>query len=320
MTAVLDRREHNADLALLKDIVGNIENALYGKREVIELALCALICNGHILIEDVPGVGKTTLASALARTFQCSFRRIQFTPDIMPSDITGFSMYNQKTGNFEYKEGLIMSNIVLADEINRASPKTQSSLLEVMEERQTTVDSATYRMPNPFIVLATQNPIEYTGTYPLPEAQLDRFFMRISIGYPEPHVESTMMSQLNGSRPADSLSSVASGEDLLGLQQSTCKIFVDKKINDYIVEISTCTRVNKNILLGASPRASFCLYRAAQAWALYNGRDFVIPDDVIKIAGPVLEHRIVLTPEAKHKRITAKSAVKEAVESVKVPL
>lgn len=304
---------------ILKTIAENTEKVLFGKRDIIELALCSILCKGHVLIEDVPGVGKTSLASALARSFSCSFRRIQFTPDIMPSDITGFSMYSQKTAEFEYKEGLVMSNIVLADEINRASPKTQSSLLEIMEEHQTTVDGKTYKMPDPFIVIATQNPVEYTGTYPLPEAQLDRFFMCISIGYPSAEVESGMLTLLNERRTIENLSHVASAQELIMLQESVGKIFVDKKINDYIIEIITNTRRDKNIILGASPRASLCLYKAAQAWAMYNQREYVCPDDVIKMSVHVLSHRLILNPEAKFKKITAGSVIRESVEKVRVP-
>ena len=316
-----DKKIDIADKAkMLKIIADNVEKAIFGKRNVIELAICAFLCGGHILIEDVPGVGKTSLASALARSFSCSFRRIQFTPDIMPSDITGFNMYNPKTGEFEYKEGLIMSQIILADEINRTPPKTQSSLMEIMEENQKTVDGKTYQMPKPFIVLATQNPSDYIGTYPLPESQLDRFFMRISIGYPDFDTESGMLSVLNGGRPVDTLTSVAGDSDLIGLQESMRGIYVDKKINDYIINIVANTRKHDSVVLGASPRASFCLYRAAQAWAMYNGRDYINPDDVIKMAPHVLEHRLVLKPDAKIKKITPELVVNSAVGSVKVPV
>ena len=304
----------------LKIITDNIEKVLFGKREVIELAVCSFLCGGHILIEDVPGVGKTSLASALARSFSCSFRRIQFTPDIMPSDITGFSIYNQKSGEFEYKEGLVAAQIILADEINRAPPKTQSSLMEIMEENQKTVDGKTYLMPRPFIVLATQNPIEYVGTYPLPEAQLDRFFMRISIGYPSAETERDMLSVLNDGRPLDDIAAVADGHDLIELQDALSGIHAAQKIKDYIIAVINATRKNVNVALGASPRASFYLFRAAQAWAMYNGRDFVCPDDVIKMAQPVLEHRLVLKPEAKMKKITPGEIVGSAVGSVEVPI
>ena len=306
--------------AMLKDVIDNVEKVIIGKREAIELALCSFLCAGHVLIEDMPGVGKTSLVSAMAKSFDCSFRRIQFTPDILPSDITGFSMYNQKTGDFEHHQGAIMSQIILADEINRTSPKTQSSLLEVMEENQVTVDGETYNVPQPFIVFATQNPIEYLGTYPLPEAQLDRFFMRISLGYPEADEESSMLSRFKESNPIKSLQPVADSKSLIEAQELVTKIHVDEKINKYIVAVVRATRTSEDIALGGSPRASLCLYRAAQAWALYSRRDFVMPDDVIKMAVPVMEHRLVLKQEARLKRLTSKDAVEAAVKSVRAPL
>jgi MoxR-like ATPase len=304
----------------LKTITENVEKVIFGKRETIELAVCAFLCGGHILIEDVPGVGKTNLVSALARSFSCSFRRIQFTPDIMPSDITGFTAYNPKTGEFEYREGLATANIVLADEINRTPPKTQSSLMEIMEENQKTVDGKTYPMPSPFIVLATQNPIEYVGTYPLPEAQLDRFFMRISLGYPSAEIESDMLSLLSRGKPLEKIAPVATIDDLIKLQNAAAGIYSDKKINDYIIGIVGSTRKNENVVLGASPRASFCLFKAAQAWAMYNGRDFVRPDDVLKMAYPVLGHRLVLNQDAKINKITPESIIKSVLGSIKIPV
>ena len=306
--------------AMLRDVVNNVEKVIIGKREAIELALCSFLCAGHVLIEDMPGVGKTSLVSAMAKSFDCSFRRIQFTPDILPSDITGFSMYNQKTGDFEYHQGAIMSQIILADEINRTSPKAQSSLLEVMEENQVTVDGETYSVPQPFIVFATQNPIEYLGTYPLPEAQLDRFFMRISLGYPDADQESAMLSRFKVSNPIKTLQPVADSESLIEAQELVTKIHVDEKINKYIVDIVRATRVSEDVALGGSPRASLCLYRASQAWALYNRRDYVMPDDVIKMAVPVMEHRLVLRQEARLKRLTSKDVVGTAVKSVRTPL
>ena len=305
---------------LLQVIADNVEKAIFGKREVIELSICAFLCGGHILIEDIPGVGKTSLASALARSFACSFRRIQFTPDIMPSDITGFNMYNPKSGEFEYKEGLITAQIILADEINRTPPKTQSSLMEIMEENQTTVDGKTYPMPKPFIVLATQNPVEHSGTYPLPESQLDRFFMRISMGYPAFDIESDMLSALNSGHPLDTLTAVACDLDLIELQNALSSVYVSKKISDYIISIVTHIRQNDSVSIGASPRASLCLFRAAQAWAIYNGRDYACPDDVIKMAPHILEHRISLKQDAKMKKITSASVVKSALDNVKVPV
>ena len=304
---------------MLKNVVDNVEKVIIGKREAIELSLCSFLCAGHVLIEDMPGVGKTSLVSAMAKSFNCSFRRIQFTPDILPSDITGFSMYNQKTGDFDYHQGAIMSQIILADEINRTSPKTQSSLLEVMEENQVTVDGNTYEVPQPFIVFATQNPIEYLGTYPLPEAQLDRFFMRISLGYPSADEERRMTTRFKEESPLKNLGAVASGEQLLQAQEMVTKVHVDDMINAYMVNIVRATRESGEVTLGGSPRASLCLYRASQAWALYNKRDFVTPDDVIKVAVPVLEHRIVLRQEARLKRLTAKDVVEACVKSVAIP-
>jgi len=302
----------------LQNVVANVEKVIIGKREAIEMALCSFLCGGHVLIEDMPGVGKTSLVSALAKSFDASFKRIQFTPDILPSDITGFSMYNQKTGEFEYHQGAIMSNIVLADEINRTSPKTQAALLEVMEENQVTVDGNTYHVPQPFIVFATQNPIEYLGTYPLPEAQLDRFFMRISLGYPDAAQESSMLSRFKEHSPLKDLASVADVAHLKEAQEACMKIHVDAAINKYIVAIVRATRENKDIALGASPRASLCLYKAAQAWALYSLRDFVIPDDVIKMAIPVLEHRLVLRQEARLKRIVPGDIINFILANTKV--
>ena len=305
---------------MLHNVIDNVEKVIIGKREAIELALCSFLCAGHVLIEDMPGVGKTSLVSAMAKSFDCSFRRIQFTPDILPSDITGFSMYNQKTGDFDYHQGAIMSQIILADEINRTSPKTQSSLLEVMEENQVTVDGETYNVPQPFIVFATQNPIEYLGTYPLPEAQLDRFFMRISLGYPEADEESNMLSRFKESNPIKTLQPVADSKSLIEAQELVTRVHVAEKINKYIVGIVRATRNSEDVALGGSPRASLCLYRAAQAWALYNQRDFVMPDDVIKMAVPVMEHRLVLKQEARLKRLTSKDVVASAVKSVRAPL
>ena len=302
----------------LQDVVANVEKVIVGKREAIEMAVCSFLCQGHVLIEDMPGVGKTSMVSALARSFDASFRRIQFTPDILPSDITGFSMYNQKTNEFEYHQGAVMSNIVLADEINRTSPKTQSSLLEVMEENQVTVDGKTHFMPQPFIVFATQNPIEYLGTYPLPEAQLDRFFMRISLGYPAMEEEERMLSMFKDKNPLKELEAVASIEELIQAQKTVAGVYVDDEISKFVVAITRATRDDKNIALGASPRATMCLYKAAQAWAMYNMRDFVTPDDVIKMAAPVLTHRLVLRQEARIKRVEAADVISNIIEGIKV--
>ena len=306
--------------AVLNEIIANVEQVIIGKRETIELALCAFLCQGHVLIEDVPGVGKTSLVYAIAKSFDCSFKRIQFTPDILPSDITGFSMYNQKTGAFEYQQGSIMAQIVLADEINRTSPKTQSSLLEVMEENQVTIDGTTYKVPQPFAVFATQNPVEHIGTYPLPEAQLDRFFMRLTLGYPELKEEIRMIDRFNEVSPLERLMAVSNADELMELQEMVHKVHVDLNVNEYIVNIVRKTRENPNITLGSSPRGTLCLHRAAQAWALYNDRTYVIPDDVIKMATPVLAHRLVLSQEAKFKKLTVTQLMESVIADVKVPV
>jgi len=301
-------------------VIGNIEKVIVGKRDIVELTFISLICGGHILIEDVPGVGKTSLAYSLAKSINCSFNRIQFTPDVMPSDITGFSMYNQKTGEFEFRPGSIMSHIVLADEINRATPKTQSSLLEVMEKGQVTVDGVTYKVPTPFMVLATQNPVEYLGTYPLPEAQLDRFFMKISIGYPSPADEAEILARFQVDDPLEKLMPVVETTDIIRLQEDVKNVYVDKTLNRYIVDIINGTRVHKDIAMGASPRGSLFLLRAAQAWALYNKRNFVIPDDIKKMAVPVVSHRIMLKQEAKLRGRHSEDIISEIINKIKVPV
>jgi len=305
---------------ILKNIISNVENVIVGKRNAVELASIALICGGHVLIEDVPGVGKTSLVSALAKSINASFRRIQFTPDILPSDITGFSVYNQKTGDFEYRPGAVMSQIILADEINRTSPKTQASLLEVMEEYQVTVDGVTYKVPKPFMVLATQNPVEYLGTYPLPEAQIDRFFMKISIGYPTVNEESYILSRFQFSNPLEKLMPVAESSDIISLQEEVRNIHVDKSLSNYIAEIVSQTRHHPDVTLGSSPRGSLALFRASQAWAFYNGRDYVIPDDVKKMVIPVLSHRIMLKQEAKLKKIDPVEILNLIVSRINVPV
>jgi MoxR-like ATPase len=304
----------------LQDIISNIEQVIIGKREVIELALCAYLCKGHVLIEDMPGVGKTSLVSAIAKSFDCSFKRIQFTPDILPSDITGFSMYNQKLGEFEYRQGSIMAQIILADEINRTSPKTQSSLLEVMEENQVTVDGYTYAVPQPFIVFATQNPVEYIGTYPLPEAQLDRFFIRISMGYPTAAEESRMLERFRGKDPLETLQAVSDADTLFKMQELVHHVHMEPEINKYIVSLVRKTRSHPHVALGGSPRSTLSLYKAAQAWALCNERTYVVPDDVLTMAGPVLEHRLVLGQEAKLRNVTTKKVLEDAINSIKMPM
>ena len=305
---------------ILQRIVDNIENVIIGKRETVELVVISLACNGHVLIEDIPGVGKTSLVSALAKSIKASFKRIQFTPDILPSDITGFTMFNQKTREFEYRHGSIMSQIILADEINRTSPKTQASLLEVMEENQVTVDGTTYKVPKPFMVLATQNPIEYLGTYPLPEAQLDRFFMKISIGYPKNEDESRILANLQYENPLNNLSFVADSSDIIWVQEEIKKIHLDESLRNYIVAIVEKTRNHPDVIIGSSIRGSISLFRAAQAWAFYNSRNYVIPDDIIKMMGPVLSHRLVLSQGAKLKKIGPEDILKDIVQSVRVPM
>jgi MoxR-like ATPase len=310
----------NDSVKILKNIIDNVENVIVGKRNAIELAVISLICNGHVLIEDVPGVGKTSLVSALAKSINASFRRIQFTPDVLPSDITGFSMYNQKNSEFEYRPGAIMSQIILADEINRTSPKTQASLLEVMEECQVTVDGVTYKMPRPFMVLATQNPVEYLGTYPLPEAQIDRFFMKISIGYPTNSEESYILSKFQFSNPLEKLLPVAESSDIIALQEEIKNVHVDVTLGNYIVDIVSQTRKHPDVTLGSSPRGSLSLFRASQAWAFYNERDYVLPDDIKKMVLPVLSHRLMLKQEAKLKKINPEEILNSIVSRINVPV
>ena len=304
---------------MLKKIIKNVENVIVGKRDAIELVITALISNGHILLEDVPGVGKTRLIAAVARSIDGSFKRIQFTADVLPSDVTGFSVYNQKSGEFEFKNGAIMSQFVLADEINRTSPKTQAALLEAMEEKQVSVDGVTYKMPQPFMVMATQNPIEFMGTFPLPEAQLDRFLIKISVGYPDAESERNVLSMHQMDDPFESLQAVATPEDIINIQNEVKKVFVHENLEKYIVSIVSTTRNHPSVRLGASPRASLALYRTAQATAYINGRDFVIPDDIQKMVIPVMAHRIILSQETKFSNTTADDVLNEIKKSVPVP-
>jgi MoxR-like ATPase len=271
------------------------------------------------LIEDVPGVGNTVLTKAIARSIGCTFKRIQFTPDLLPSDVTGTSIYNQKTSNFEFRPGPIMAQIVLADEINRATPKTQSALLEAMEESQITVDGISYRLPEPFMVMATQNPIEYEGTFPLPEAQLDRFMMNISIGYPMSADEMNILDSHQHHHPLEDLSQIMTAEELVLIQQQVRNIHVDPTIREYIVAIANATRNHNNIYLGSSPRGSLALFRASQALAAMRGRGYVIPDDVKLLAKPTLAHRIIVTPAARVRSITSTAILEEILQSVSVP-
>lgn len=306
--------------SIFQAIRENIRSVIVGKDEVIELVLIALLCEGHVLVEDVPGVGKTTLISALARSVGLDFRRVQFTPDVLPSDITGFTLLNMKSGEFEYRPGMVMSNIILADEINRTSPKTQSSLLEVMEERHVTVDGVTYPVPRPFLVLATQNPIEFVGTYPLPEAQMDRFLLRISMGYPSPKDEAEILTRFFSGDPRRNVSPVCTPEDVMQLLQLTGTVQCAPPVRNYIVQITAQTRRNEHLSLGASPRGSLYLMRAAQASAVLQGRDFVVPDDVQRLAVPVLAHRLIVRPEARLSGMTAERVVKSILNTVDVPV
>ena len=305
---------------LSRKIIDNINTVIVGKESVIEKAVAALIAGGHLLIEDVPGVGKTVLAKSLATTIGCSFRRIQFTPDLLPTDITGVSIYNQDTRDFEFKPGPILSQVVLADEINRATPKSQSALLEAMEENQVTVDGTTHLLDRPFIVVATQNPIEYEGTFPLPEAQLDRFLIRVTLGYPDISQELDIIDRLETEHPLSTLGSVVAPKDIIALQDASISVYVDQAIRKYIVNIVEWTRHREQISLGASPRASIGLFHTCRALALIRGRDYVIPDDVKELATPVLAHRLVLSAAARISGVNASQIISDLLEFVPVPI
>ncbi len=300
-------------------IIENVEKVIVGKRRELRLAITALLCGGHMLVEDVPGVGKTMLARAIAVSTGCSFKRIQFTPDLLPSDVTGVSIFNQKTGDFEFREGPIVAQVVLADEINRATPKTQSALLEAMEERQMTVDGVTHKMPSPFMVMATQNPIEYEGTFPLPEAQLDRFLIRVNLGYPSPTDEVTVLDEQQVSHPVDSIQPVTDASEIQQLQRAVREIYIDPLIKQYIVGLAGATRQHESVYLGASPRGSIALFRTSQAHALLEARDFVVPDDVKELAFVTLGHRVIVSPGARVKGATAADVVADCLARVPVP-
>lgn len=300
-------------------IIANLEKVIVGKRTTINQVLIGLLCQGHLLIEDVPGVGKTMLARSLAKSLGCSFNRLQFTPDMLPSDVTGVSIFNQVSRQFEFRPGPIMSQIVLADEINRATPKTQSALLEAMEERQVTVDGVTHALPLPFLVLATENPIEYEGTFPLPEAQLDRFLLRVHLGYPAISDEIKILDLQQLRHPIETLEPVATIEEVRKNQEEIKKVYISPGLKRYIVELTRLTRDHEDIYLGASPRGSLGLYRTGQAIAAMDGRDFVLPDDIKSIVEPVLAHRIVVSPAARLKEITATMLVEEIMHKVPVP-
>lgn len=300
-------------------IVENVEQVIIGKRPEVQLTVLGLLCQGHMLIEDVPGVGKTVLAKSLSKSVGCSFKRIQFTPDMLPSDVTGVSIFNQKTSEFEFRPGPIHAQIILVDEINRATPKTQSALLEAMEERQVTVDGHTYLMESPFMVLATQNPIEYEGTFPLPEAQLDRFLLRIKLGYPSKKDEITILDRQQFVHPVDEISQVVSVEELRVVQSAVKEIYMDELVKEYIVEVVRQTRIHPEVYLGSSSRGALAMYRLSQARAALFGRDYVLPDDVKALAEPALAHRIIVGPAARIKDIEPASIVQDVLDKIPVP-
>lgn len=303
----------------IQSMIENVEKIIVGKKETVELLCIALACEGHVLIEDVPGTGKTTLALALSKTIGGTLKRISCTPDIMPSDITGFSMYNPKTNEFEYREGTIITNVFLADEINRTPPKTQSGLLEAMEEKQVTVDGTKYPLPSPFMVIATQNPIEYLGTYPLPEAQLDRFLLKISLGYPTEQEEIKILDRFSRDNPLESLEAVVTLEAITELQKEIVKVQLHPLVAEYIVQIAKASRKENQIALGISPRGTLAIAKVAKAWAYYKGRNFVTPDDVKKILIPVCSHRITPRAEAKYENITTEDILTLMLRKIAVP-
>lgn len=304
---------------LTTNLVQNIEKVIIGKRRAIQLVVLGLICEGHVLIEDVPGVGKTMLARSLARSLNCSFNRIQCTPDMLPSDITGVDIYDQSTGTFKFLPGPILNQIVLADEINRATPKTQSALLEAMQERQVTVSGQSHQIPAPFMLLATQNPIEYEGTFPLPEAQLDRFMVKVSIGYPGLMEEISVIENQQKAHPIESIEAVTSAKEILAVQERVKEVFIAEAVKKYVVEITQETRSADSVYLGASPRGSLALARASQAWAAMHGRDFVIPDDVKLFAEATLGHRIILSSSARLQELRTGDLIREILRKIPVP-
>ncbi|NIS81142.1 MAG: AAA domain-containing protein [Anaerolineales bacterium] len=303
-----------------KRLRDNIQKVIVGKDEAIDLTLVAVLCEGHVLLEDVPGIGKTTLARALAASLGCIFRRIQFTPDLLPTDVTGLSWFNQKKQEFEFRPGPIISQVVLADEINRATPRTQSALLEAMQERQVTVDGVTRPLPRPFLVLATQNPVELEGTFPLPEAQIDRFLLRVAIGYPSDEEENAILERFRASDPLLELEAVTTPDEILDMQEERREVRVEDSLRDYVVRVARATRDHSEIDLGASPRATLFLYQSAQAWAAIRGRDYVLPDDVKHLAPSVLTHRLMISPQARLRGRRPEELVSDIVDTVPVPV
>lgn len=303
-----------------KRIIANVEQAIVGKRQSLVLALCSWLCEGHILLEDVPGVAKTMLARALARSVGCAFKRIQCTPDLLPGDVTGASIFNPKTTEFEFRAGPLFAQVVLADEINRATPRTQAALLEAMAESRVTVDGITHQLGPPFLVIATQNPVDHEGTFPLPEAQLDRFLMKFSLGYPTLEEELKMLEMLQHRHPIDQLQPVVTAEEIVACQQAVRNIYVDDKVRRYLMQIVHDTRSHEDVALGGSPRASIALFRCSQAMAALRGRQYVLPDDVKRVAGAVLTHRVIVKPESRLRKITAAKLVEEIVAEIAVPV
>ena len=322
MTApALDRTSELASLGeTARAIRAAIGSVIVGKEQIVERLLVAMLCEGHVLLEDVPGTGKTTLARAFARALQCEFRRIQFTPDLLPSDVTGLSFFNQKHSEFEFRAGPIFGQIVLADEINRATPRTQSALLEAMQERTVTLDGETRALPRPFLVLATQNPVELEGTFPLPEAQIDRFFLRLAVGYPDADEEEAILERFNSGDPLAELAPVAGPNDLIAMQRLVPRVIVSDVMRHYVVAIVRATRMSNAVELGASPRGSLALYRGAQALAALRGRQFVVPDDVKELAPPILAHRLMLQPEARLRGRTGDAVIRQVLDGVPVPV
>jgi len=306
--------------AVAQKIVGNVEKVIIGKRPAVTLTLVAALCEGHVLLEDVPGVAKTMLARAFAKSIGCTFKRLQCTPDLLPTDVTGVSVFNPKTTDFEFRPGPLFAQIVLADEINRATPRTQSALLEAMAERRVSVDGTTYTLKPPFMVLATQNPVDHEGTFPLPEAQLDRFLIRLSIGYPSIEEEGKMLQRLQKSHPIDDLGPVATAAELQACADAAREVFMDDKVRKYVLDLVHATRVHEDVALGGSPRASIALFRTAQALAAVAGRNFVLPDDVKRMVQPVLAHRLILKPESRLRKLTPAAVLNEIIGDTRVPM